>query len=135
MNTPRPPSRVPLLIVRWVTRVLGSLMALLLLTFMIGEGYNPFTMQLRDALKTLLFPASVVVGLLLAWRWEGLGGVITLGGFGGFFLWERLASGHWPRGWAFHVFTAPAVLFLISWWLHRPSAVPPNNDGQQVRML
>ena len=56
------------LVLRWTARVLGTFIAGMLLLFMIGNHYNPFTMQLRDAVHTLFMPVAVLIGLLLAWR-------------------------------------------------------------------
>ncbi|MGB7723903.1 MAG: hypothetical protein WBL65_28640, partial [Bryobacteraceae bacterium] len=63
---------------RWTARIAGTLMALFFLAFFIGEGFpNIFRLPWRESLSVLALSA-VVVGLLLAWKWEGLGGAVAV---------------------------------------------------------
>ena len=63
---------------RWTARIAGTLMALFFLAFFVGEGFpNIFRLPWRESLSVLAISA-VVVGLLLAWIWEGLGGAVVL---------------------------------------------------------
>ena len=63
---------------RWTARIAGTLMALFFLAFFVGEGFpNIFRLPWRESLSVLAMSA-VVVGLLLAWIWEGLGGAVVL---------------------------------------------------------
>ena len=109
---------------RWTARAIGTLLAALLLTFMIGEGYNPFTMKLADAVHTLFMPVAVVIGLLLAWKWELLGGALTVIGMAGFFALDFLKSGRLPTGWLLYVLALPGLLYLLSWSLRRSRGMP-----------
>jgi len=60
--------------------------------------------------------------MAVAWRWEGLGGGITVASFAGFYLAHFLQSSHLPRGFAFAAVAAPGFLFLLSWLLTRSAA-------------
>jgi hypothetical protein len=111
-------------VVRWTARALGTFIAGVLLMFMIGEHYNPFTMQLRDAIHTLFMPVGVVVGLALAWRWEWLGGAVATGGMTGWYLFETVKSGRLTTGWYFALILLPGLLFLWSAQLRRRANVP-----------
>jgi len=61
-----------------------------------------------------------VLGLGLAWRWEGLGGAINIG----FFL-ANVAVHFWmisPRPYPYPIAIAlptPGILFLVCWWISR----------------
>ncbi|HKE26091.1 MAG TPA: hypothetical protein VKB88_27230 [Bryobacteraceae bacterium] len=66
-------------VVCWAARIGGLLFALLFLAFVIGEGLPPWS---PHALGWL----AINLGLLIAWKWEGLGGVITLAGYILFFF-------------------------------------------------
>ena len=67
---------------RWTARIAGTLMALFFLAFFVGEGFpNIFRLPWRESLSVLAISA-VVVGLLLAWKWEGLGGAVALAAVG-----------------------------------------------------
>jgi hypothetical protein len=101
-----------ILVLRWTARVLGTFIAGMLLLFMIGNHYNPFTMQLRDAVHTLFMPVAVLIGLLLAWRWELLGGALATGGMVGWYAMMLARSGQLNAGWAPLVIAVPGLLFL-----------------------
>jgi hypothetical protein len=66
----------------WAARIVGLLFVLLFAAFLIGEGLPPWSPY---ALGWL----AINVGLLVAWKWEGLGGVITLAGYILFLLVDR----------------------------------------------
>ena len=70
-----------------------------------------------EALPGILFmPFGVVVGLILAWKWEGLGGIITLISVIGFHLFIYLQYGN-PVSRIFPFLPAiPALLFIIYWY-------------------
>jgi len=61
-----------------------------------------------------------VLGLGIAWRWEGLGGAINIG----FFL-VGVAVHFWlisPRPYPYPIAIAlptPGILFLVCWWISR----------------
>ena len=68
-------------ILRWTARILGILLLLLIAAFVVGEGVpNPFVMPLREQLLSIAL-LTMVVGLVVAWKFEGVGGLLILGGF------------------------------------------------------
>ncbi len=75
-------NELPILsVVRWTARIIGTAILLLIMAFAIGEGVpNPFAQPVR---VNLLFAAmfTMVMGLILAWKWEGIGSLLILGGF------------------------------------------------------
>jgi len=101
-------------ILRWIARgwSVGSL--LLLLAMVIGEG-DPGAARLSpsEVIGMVFFPAGIVLGLLLAFRNERLGGLICVASFAGFYLWHVIVSGRLPQGPYFALFAAPGALFLI----------------------
>ncbi|MCB0463321.1 MAG: hypothetical protein KDC81_11510 [Flavobacteriaceae bacterium] len=68
----------------WIARLLGSVVIVFLLFMTIGEllSTDSKTLMIKtsDAIALLLFPVSTIIGLLIAFRWEGIGGLITVGG-------------------------------------------------------
>jgi peptidoglycan/LPS O-acetylase OafA/YrhL len=122
---------LPTLVLRWTARVLGTFIAGMLLLFMIGNHYNPFTMQLREAIHTLFMPVGVVIGLALAWRWEKLGGLIATLGMGGWFAMLFLTSGglNLRYGWVFALLTLPGLLYLLAGWPRRAHAAAEAPGG------
>ncbi len=71
--------------IHWSARLIGTLVAAVFLMFLFGEGLgprgvytlNPLVLSASDfVVLSLRFLACV--GLLLAWRWEALGGGIAI---------------------------------------------------------
>jgi hypothetical protein len=96
---------------RWVAR-LSSLVSMALLLFLFGEGINPSQLTASEVLGLLFFPFGVVVGLLLGWRWETLGGAVTLLSLLAFYKVMYAANGRFPEGIWFALFALPGLLFL-----------------------
>jgi hypothetical protein len=70
-------------IILWSARILGTLVIIFLLFMTIGELFsdsNTTTIHSSDVIALILFPISTIIGLLLAFKWKGLGGLITVGG-------------------------------------------------------
>jgi hypothetical protein len=98
--------------VRWLARGLSLLVAGTVALFFVGSGgFDPLSMSGAEAALMALF-WTAWAGLLVAWRWELLGGAMTLGGMLLFYCVEFVADGHFPRGWAFAAIALPGVLFL-----------------------
>ncbi|MEZ4796767.1 MAG: hypothetical protein R2785_06320 [Flavobacteriaceae bacterium] len=76
--------RKGLTIILWIARLLGSVTIAFLLFMTIGEllSTDSKTLMIKtsDAIALLLFPVSTIIGLLIAFRWKGIGGLITVGG-------------------------------------------------------
>ena len=82
---------------------------------MFGEKLDLFRFQPFELLEFLFFPVGMMIGLLIAWRFEALGGSISLGSFVLFYLLNYAKAGSFPRGWAFFGFSIPGILFLLIW--------------------
>jgi hypothetical protein len=111
-------------IIRWIARIWGSV-SLAFLVFMVGAeiigtftgGDNPNGgfKSTSEMVSFLFFPVCTIIGLGLAWKWEGLGGLITIGGIIGFHIIRPdLILDLWIDGLA-----APGLLFLIYWILSK----------------
>jgi hypothetical protein len=88
------------------------------LLMLVGEliaPHAPPPTALRDLLGLFFFPFGTCVGMVLAWRWEGLGGAITVGSLLAFYATLYIADGRFPRGPFFLLVAAPGFLFLLSW--------------------
>ena len=104
--------------IRWIARIwsIPSITALLLPYFVEGLYWLGAT-SIREVIGHICFFA-VLVGLILAWRWEGLGGGLTVTGIVVFYVTWWL-HGKWPRGPFFVLIAAPGFLFLLYWLLAR----------------
>lgn len=98
-------------LLRWGARIGSVLIGALLVAFMFEPAAAP---NAREIVALALFPGVVLLGMAIGWWRALLGGLISLGGLGGFYLWMLVASGSFPGGPYFLIFTAPAFLFVAA---------------------
>lgn len=83
-------------------------------------------------LSLVLFPAGVLVGELLAWRWEGLGSLLAVASLAVFYmLFGAWLSGDWLRDAVIFLFSAPAFLFLMDWLMANWTGSTQRKAGQK----
>jgi hypothetical protein len=115
---------------RWVARVSGTLMVIFTLFMFFGEmleGSKRHEGQQFASITPILFVIFAIwgvslVGLVVAWWKEGLGGIIALAGFWLLFilnLFNKEASMSWSAMPVFVIFSIPAILYLIYWKLNK----------------
>ena len=100
-------------VLRWTARILSILSISIVLLFMIGEGIHLSSFNLQSLLMFLFFPIGLYLGMLVAWKREGLGGIITIASLAGFYLVHRLTSPYFPKGPAYLILALPGFLFLL----------------------
>ena len=122
--------------IRWIARIWSSLIIVYSLIMLTGYAWNwvtigkadPYTVEgypLVEALPPILMFLSVL-GLGIAWRWERLGGAITLVfQFAALLLLliQRPINHDFYRSVIPYlmsmVITIPGILFLVCWWRSR----------------
>jgi len=111
------------LFIRWVARLWGTAIVALVVLFALMHAATPDAPgpTAREWVGLLFFPAGVCVGLVMAWRWETLGGAIAVGSFLAFYTWMFVSGGRLPSGPYFAVAAAPGVLYLLCRLLSRGS--------------
>jgi hypothetical protein len=119
-------NKVLLNIIRWLARIIGTLMVIIVLAFFIGyiiEGLNKPGPGL-EPYNIIVFVVwgTGLAALLLAWWKEGLGGIISLLCF---IIVNILAAVNPVPGSSYTYillfFLLPSILFLLYWWLKRNS--------------
>ena len=115
---------------RWITRIWSIVIIVFTLIMLIGYAVNwvqtgtadPLAMKDYPSVENLI-PLTLilsVLGLGIAWRWEGLGGALNIS----FFL-INLSVHFWmisPRPYPYIIAIAlptPGILFLLCWWKSR----------------
>lgn len=98
---------------RWTARIWSVASILLVLAFIVGERSLPSTPD--EWLGFLFFPFGISLGMLLAWWNERVGGLVTVGSLGVFYVIRFMTAGAFPAGWAWLVFAAPGFLFVLAW--------------------
>ncbi len=101
-------------IARWTARILGAGILLLIAILAIGEGVHPPRMFESLGVATLTVALlMMLVGQVVAWRWEGIGGGLIVGSFALFSVVNR--------GVSLNIVFAPwlltGLLYLACWWM------------------
>lgn len=113
-------------VLQLTARITGTLMVAFLIMVMIGAISGdagrtgaPLFPDMRQALTFLTFPVLPIIGLALAWRYEFLGGLITLGSLAAVLLLQP----QWLQPFAL-VPAVPAVLYAVHGLLGSPDPAP-----------
>ena len=117
---------------RWIARSLSLIVIGFLLLFLFGEGLPPVTVL------HICFPYGVMLGLILAWFFEGIGAAITIVSITAFYSFHYFYDGKLPGGPFFLLSGVPSVFFLVSMFMRkymtmdnptRPSIAADHDDG------
>jgi hypothetical protein len=112
--------------IRWLARLLAALLVGIVVLFFVGTGgFNPWQLSTIEAVLMAFF-AMACLGLVIAWRWEMLGGILATAGILLFFATEFAVRGRWPNGWPFYLMLVPGLLFLLSGFLKERRSFPTN---------
>jgi hypothetical protein len=137
--------------IRWIARIWGTVIIAVTLLMLIGYAWNWLTTGKADPhaladyppIENLppLFGLLSVLGLGVAWRWEGLGAAITV-------VFNLAALPvlliHWPITHDFPrylvapygtwmIIAIPGALFLICWWRLKKMVIHQHGDNPTVR--
>lgn len=102
-----------LLSIRWLARISGLALTALVTVFLFGQGFPNVFAQPTEVVLEFIALGMMIVGFLLGWRWEAIGGGLALVGFGLFCGVEVMINGAFPGG-AIPLFVFPGILLLIS---------------------
>lgn len=117
-------------LLRWTARAAGIVCLAIILMFLFGERSDFGKITGKQLIGFAFFPIGVFVGLVLAWREEGLGGAIAVGSILGiYFIYGWLLNGSINQGWAFLLFLVPGVLFVAYRLLSMPLLSPQNRKS------
>ena len=99
-------------VLRWTARIIGIAILGLVTAFAIGEGVpNPLRGSLPEHSLTIGFQA-MIIGQIVAWRWEGIGSLLILGGFALF----AIVNHGVPINVVYGPWLVTGLLYLICWW-------------------
>ncbi|NQV17180.1 MAG: hypothetical protein HQ534_01355 [Armatimonadetes bacterium] len=112
--------------IKWIARIWSILSLAFLLIFFGGHifssgGKEVFTF--KDVFQFVFFPIGLTIGLIIAWKREGLGGIIAIASIIGFHLQMLVTHGKPDFGIFFELLTAPGILFILYWILSRKRVV------------
>jgi len=112
MENPIESHRMRLLVLRWTARLWSVATIALVLAFIVGERSLPSGPS--EWLGFLFFPFGICAGMIVAWKKESLGGIITVGSLLAAYVLHFATTGMPLKGWAWLAFAAPGFLFLLS---------------------
>lgn len=94
---------------RWGARLLATAAAALFIAFLVTEGTGDVRALTDAELGGLAAVFVMLAGALIGWRWDLWGGLLLLGGYGGF----ALIRNGWPPV-AFSPFALAGVVLLLT---------------------
>jgi hypothetical protein len=99
-------------VLRSTARIIGIAILSLIAAFAIGEGVpNPLRGSIRENMLTLAL-LTMIVGQILAWKLEGIGGLLILGGLVLF----AIVNHEVPLNIMFAPWLVTGLLYLVCWW-------------------
>jgi len=105
-----------LFFIRWVPRVVGPLLFVMLIVFAVGEGIPTHLKQSPVVQIEMMAMFIMWCGLLIAWKSELIGGVLVLAGYTCFCWIEWQApSIKFPFG----LFLFVGLMYILSWWIRK----------------
>jgi len=116
-------------IIRLIARIWGSVILAFVLFFIIAhlfgeEQIDKGFLNTKEIITFILFPISTIIGLSLAYKWEGVGGFVSsLGLIIMFTIRVDLISNLIFIGTVF----PPGILYLVYWILSKSEKKPHNN--------
>lgn len=106
-------------VIRWAARILGTSVAVFVLFFLLADLFGTEeagieAMSKKDGIAFVFFPIGTIIGLGLAWKWEGPGGLITVASMIGLVMIrpDLLSS---PL--LIVVVVVPGLLFILYWYM------------------
>ena len=108
--------------IKWIARSWSILSLLFISVILFGHIFGNEGFMFNSKLEFiwfLLFPIGVYLGLIISWKLEGVGGLITIGSVLSFHLLSDSKFNIWIDGISF-----PGLLFLVYWII---SLYPKNN--------
>jgi hypothetical protein len=112
---------------RVAARAASVICLAIIFLFFLGQDFEFGKVSAGEWIGIGFFPVGVLIGLVLAWEEELIGGAITLVSIAGFYLvYGWLLNSTFQMGWGLVPFILPGLLFLAYGYLRiqpRPKVV------------
>ncbi len=108
--------------IKWIARIWSILSLAFLLLFFgasIFSSGGADTFAFKDVFQFVFFPIGLTIGLIIAWKREGLGGIIAIASIIGFHLQMLITHGKPDFVLFIELLAAPGILFILYWILSR----------------
>ena len=112
-------------IIRWVARIIGTLSVAVFLFFFVADCVEKGRILIEsDRLLMIVFMFLTFVGLIVAWKWEGIGGTMALIGLIAFNILSPASVTRAALYFMTGLYGLPALLFVLCWWQTRKQHNP-----------
>jgi hypothetical protein len=114
-------------VIRWTARILSALVIVFVLFFLLADIFGPEgtwsgTLSSKDAIAFAFFPLGSIIGLALAWKWEGLGGLVAVLSIVALVI---VRPGLLSNPLLIGIVVVPGLLFIVCWYLSVPLTEMP----------
>jgi hypothetical protein len=116
--------RILCAIVRWTARVGALLLAGSFGAFVLGEPHGPFDIITPREWVAMALLFGAVAAMLVAWKWEFFGALISLFALGAFAAVTRIQSYA-----VLSIAAIPNLLFLLDWKMRHTHSAPIPKTG------
>lgn len=123
-------STTPLLTaVRWIARISSIPIIIIFLLMFLGEGFEPAKVKPIEWIMLIFGPFGLVLGMLLGWWKEGLGGVVVI-----LSLFASLIVGDYSGSGAGYMLicASPGFLFLSAWVLSKLAILSKDKSASEA---
>ena len=111
------------IIIRWLARIIGTLSVAILSFLFVAESVEKGGIAIdSDRIPMTAFMFLAFIGLIMAWRWEGLGGAMALGSLIAFNMFAPASPFKGGLLVVTGLYGLPALLFIFCWWRTRKTA-------------
>lgn len=115
---------------RWIARILGLLLIVFMVVLAIGQNFDVMGLNGIEFTMSLALLAALI-GMAVLWKWDGVGGLLTIGGMVAFYGLNFAASDRFPGGRVFPLCFVPGVLALACWRHNRRQKTPGGQLSQK----
>jgi len=117
-------------VIRWIARIWGTFILAFVLFFVValilgGDESGDGLFDTKEVITFIFFPVSTVIGLSIALKLEGLGGLITTLGMIGLLImrFDLLSNPYFIVGIA-----PPGLLYIVYWYVTKRQAQSNNEN-------
>ncbi len=108
------------LFIKFLAKYSSILAVLFIVMISFNKGHIPQSPSMDDLGLFLCFPVGVSTGLLLALKYEGIGGLVTITSIVIFYAFNSYLWGNYPDESYYLILSFPSVLSLLSCLLNDP---------------
>lgn len=106
--------------IRQIARISSIISIAAILYLFYDDTLEIIMRERQQIILFLFFPVGAVAGMLLSWKWEGLGGLLTLTCLFVFFVLFGQKYGTYPPGKEYFLLASPGVFFVLSALINDP---------------